>query len=215
MFQENAVKYLRNGKCKSFQTFATVFSTPENLLVAITGGLGTKESHFLSKNVFWENAVEYLRNSEYKSFLTFAIVFSTPENLLVGITGILGMTESHFLMKTVFWENAVGYLRNSECKSFQTFAIVFSTPENLLVQISGALRTKENHFSKLKHVLRKCSGVSQKQWMIELSNLCHCLQHPWKFTTRYFWSSRNKINHFLSWDLFSENAVEHLRNGEW
>ena len=62
-----------------------MFSTPENLLVGISGVLGIKESHFLSKNVFWENAVGYLRNSECWSFQTFAIVFSTPENLLVGI----------------------------------------------------------------------------------------------------------------------------------
>ena len=41
-----------------------LFSTPENLLVGITGALGTKKSHFLIKNVFWENAVEYLRNGE-------------------------------------------------------------------------------------------------------------------------------------------------------
>ena len=33
-------------------------------LLGIPGALGTKESHFLSKNVFWENAVGYLRNSE-------------------------------------------------------------------------------------------------------------------------------------------------------
>ena len=49
---------------KSFQTFANVFSTPENLLVGISGALGMKESHLLSWNMFWENAVEYLRNSE-------------------------------------------------------------------------------------------------------------------------------------------------------
>ena len=65
MFWENAVEYLRNSECKSFRTFAIVFSTPENLLVGISGALGTKENHFLSKNVFWENAVEYLRNSEW------------------------------------------------------------------------------------------------------------------------------------------------------
>ena len=45
------------------QTFAIVFSTPENLLVGISGALGMTESHFLSRNVFWENVV-YLRNSE-------------------------------------------------------------------------------------------------------------------------------------------------------
>ena len=44
--------------------FAIVFSTPENLTVEISGALGTKESHFVSKNVFWENAVGYIRNGE-------------------------------------------------------------------------------------------------------------------------------------------------------
>ena len=34
-------------------------------IVEITGALGMKESHFLSKNVFWENAVGYLRKSEW------------------------------------------------------------------------------------------------------------------------------------------------------
>ena len=74
-----------------------------------------KESHFLSKNVFWENAVGYLRNGECENFQTFAIVFSNPEHLLGGNSGAIGMKESHFLSKKVFWENAAGYLRNSEC----------------------------------------------------------------------------------------------------
>ena len=68
-----------------------MFSTTENLLVGISGALGMKEIHFLSKNVFWENAVGYLRNSECYSFQTFAIVFSTPKNFLVGISGALAM----------------------------------------------------------------------------------------------------------------------------
>ena len=33
---------------RSFQSFAIVFSTPENLIVGISGVLGMKESHFLS-----------------------------------------------------------------------------------------------------------------------------------------------------------------------
>ena len=49
---------------ESFQTFNIVFSTPENLPVDITAALGTKESHFLSYNMFSENPVGYLRNSE-------------------------------------------------------------------------------------------------------------------------------------------------------
>ena len=57
--------------------------------------------------------------------------------------------------------------------------------------------------SKLKHVLRKCSGVSQKWWKLEFSNLCHCVQHFWKLTSRDYWSSRNerkplsKLKHVL------------------
>ena len=116
VFWENAVEYIsQTVNAESFQTFAIVFSTPENLLVGISGALGTKESHYLSKNVFWENAVDYLTNSECESFQTFAIVFSTPENLLVGISGALGTKESHYLSKNVFWENAVEYLTNGEC----------------------------------------------------------------------------------------------------
>ena len=63
-FWENAVGHLRNRECKSFQTFAIVFSTLENLLVGISVALGMKVSKCLSKNMFWENAVEYLRNGE-------------------------------------------------------------------------------------------------------------------------------------------------------
>ena len=69
---------------------------------------------------------------------------------------------------------------------------MFSTPENLLVGISGALGIKESHFLSKKCVLWKCCGVSEKWWMLELSNLCNCVQHPWKLTSRDFWSSRNK-----------------------
>ena len=76
-------------------------------------------------------------------------------------------------------------------RDFKTFDIVFSTPENLLVGISEALGTQKKLLSKLKHVFRKCSGVSQKWWMLQISNLCHCVQQPWKLTSRDFWSSRN------------------------
>ena len=92
-----------------------MFSTPEHLLVGISGALGTKESHYLSKNVFKENAAKYPTNSECESFQTFAIVFSILENLIVVISGALGTKESHYLSKNVIWENAVEYLTNNEC----------------------------------------------------------------------------------------------------
>ena len=69
---------------------------------------------------------------------------------------------------------------------------MFSTPENLLVVISGALGTHESHFLSKNVFLRKCSGLPLKRWMLELSNLCHCVQYPWEFTSRNYWSSRNE-----------------------
>ena len=53
---------------------------------------------------------------------------------------------------------------------------------------------KRKPLSKQKCVLRKCCGVSQKWWMLELSNHCHCVWHPWKLTSRDFWSFRNAPN---------------------
>ena len=125
----NAVGNLRNSECWSFQTFAIVFSPPKNLLVEVSGALGMKESHFLSKNVFWENAVGNLRNSECWSFQTFAIVFSTPIDLLVDVSGALGMKESHFLSKNVFWENGVEYLRKVNAGDFKPLPLCSAPPK--------------------------------------------------------------------------------------
>ena len=49
---------------RAFKPLPLCISSPENLQVEISGALGMKESHYLSKNVFWENAVGYLRNGE-------------------------------------------------------------------------------------------------------------------------------------------------------
>ena len=69
-------------------------------------------------------------------------------------------------------------------------------------------------FSKQQCVLTKCCWVSQKQQMWERSNLGHCVQHPWKLTSRNFWNSGSEKSHFLSKNVFWGNAVGYLRNGE-
>ena len=70
---------------------------------------------------------------------------------------------------------------------------MFNTPENLQVGIT--LQNSRNNRKPLSQqkpcVLRKCCGVCQKRWMLELSNLCHCVQHPWKLTSRDVCSPRN------------------------
>ena len=77
-------------------------------------------------------------------------------------------------------------------KSFQTFAIVFSTSENLIEGICGVLGMERKPLSMQKYVLWKCCGLSQIQWMRGLSNLCHCVQHSWKLTNRYYWSCKKE-----------------------
>ena len=101
------------------------------------------------------------------------------------------MKESHFLSKNVFWENAVGYFRwwmlelSNLCHCVQH-------PWKLTSRDFWSSRNERMPLSKQKCDLRKCCGVSQKWWILELSNLCHCVQHPWKLTSRDFWSSRNE-----------------------
>ena len=41
---------------RAFKPLPLCSALPENWLVGISGALKMKESHFLSKNMFWENA---------------------------------------------------------------------------------------------------------------------------------------------------------------
>ena len=89
---------------------------------------------------------------------------------------------------------------------------MFSTPENLLVEIYGVLGIERKPLSKQKCVFEKMQwSISEPLWMLELSNVCHCVQHPWKLTSRDFWSSRNKGKSLSKLNMFSENAVKYLR----
>ena len=90
----------------------------------------------------------------------------------------------------------------------------FQHPRKLTSRDFWSSRNTWKPLSKLKHVLRKCSAVSKKWWMLELSNLCHCVQHPWKLTSRDFWSSTNDRKPLSKKNVFWQNAVEYLRNGE-
>ena len=83
--------------------------------------------------------------------------------------------------------------------------------KNLLVEIFWSSRNERKPLSKQKCVLWKCCGVSQKQWMLELSNLCYCVQHLWKLTVRDFWSSRNAPNTPMS----PPNGHPLVPQGEW
>ena len=42
----------------------------------------------------------------------------------------------------------------------------------------------------------------------------HCVQYPWNLLVEIFGALGMKGSHFLSKNVFWENAVEYLRNGE-
>ena len=111
------------------------------------------------------SAVEYLRN----------MCFQTFENAVDGIS-----------------ENAVGYEKwwmlelSNLCHCVQH-------PWKLTSRDVWSSRNKRKPLSKLNMCFEKMLwGISETWWMLELSNLCHCVQHPWKLTSRDVWSSRNK-----------------------
>ena len=93
----------------------------------------------------------------------------------------------------MFWENAVEYLRNMWMPELLKLCHCVQHPWKLTSRDFWSSRNERKHLSKEKCVLwETCCGVSQKQWLLELSKLCQCVQHPWKLTSRDFWSSRNK-----------------------
>ena len=103
------------------------------------------------------------------------------------------MKENHFLRKMCFEKMLWGISETVNARAFKYLCHCVQHPENLLVGISGALGMKENPLSEGETCFwENAYGVSQKWWMLELSNLCHCVQHPWKLTSRDFWSSRNE-----------------------
>ena len=59
--------------------------------------------------------------------------------------------------------------------SFETCPIVFSSPENILV----------GNGMKDRAFLKNAVGYLR-------NGECHCVQQPWKLTSRDFWSSRNE-----------------------
>ena len=50
--------------------------------------------------------------------------------------------------------------------------------------------------------------------MLELSNLCHCVQHTWKDISRDFEALGMKESYFLRKKKFWENAVGYLKHSE-
>ena len=139
-----------------------------------------------------------------RAFKPLPLCSAFPWKLLVGISGALGTKESHFLItcfakrcfEKMLW--SISLSKKNMCVLSQKDWVLPNLchcvlhPWKLTSRDFWSSRNKRKPLSQLKHVLRKCSGVSQKQRVLELLNLCHCVLHPWKLTNRDFWCSRNK-----------------------
>ena len=79
-----------------------MFSTPENLVVGITGALEMKETHFLSKIYFQKMQWSNSETVNARAFKPLSLCSAPLKNLVVGISGALEMKESHFLSNNVF-----------------------------------------------------------------------------------------------------------------
>ena len=120
----------------------------------------------------------YLWNGECYSFQTLAIVFNTHENLLVGISGALVMNENHSLRKKMCFEKMLwGTSEMVNARTFNPF-LLCSAPMNTYLCTLWSSRNKIKPLSRQKCDFRKCCGVSQKWWMVGLTNICHCVQPP-------------------------------------
>ena len=152
----------------------------------------------------------YLRNGECQNFQPFAIVFSIHENLLVGISGaVKPLSKQKCVLRKCHRVYQKWWILEHS-----TLCNCVQHPWKLTCRDFWSSRNNRKPLSKQKCVLIKCCGVSQKWWMPELSILSHCVQYPWKLACRDFWSSRKKRKSLSKQNMFWENAVGYLGNGE-
>ena len=169
-----------------------MFSTPEKLLVGISGALGMKESCFLSKNVFWENAVGYLK-----------------KQWMIELSNLCHCVQHSWKVTSRdFWSsrNVRKPLSKQKCvlrkccgvsqktvnaKAFKPLPLC-SAPWKSTSRDFWSSRNESKPLSKQNVFWENAVGYLKKQWMLELSNLHFCVQHPWKVTSRDLWSSRNE-----------------------
>ena len=147
----------------------------------------------------------FLRNGEYaRAFKHFPLCSASLQNLLVGITGTLSNDRKTLSkLKHVLWEYAAEISQKMvNARAFKPLPLCSSFLINLTSRDYWNSRNERKPLSQLEHDLRKCSAISQKWWMLKLSNLCHCVHHPQNLIVEISRALRIKENHFLSKRVF-------------
>ena len=166
-----------------------------------------KESHFLSKNVFWKIAVLEFSN------LCHCVLH--PWKLSSRDFWSSRNKRKLLSKQKCVLRKCCGVSQNWWVLELSNHCHCVPYPWNLTSKDYWSSRNERKPLSQLNHVLRKCSRVSQKQWMPELSNLSHCvLALHEKLLVEISGALWMKESHFLSKNMFWENAVEYLRKTE-
>ena len=135
-----------------------------------------------------------------KALQTLAIVFSTPQNLLVSnFWSSRNKSKPLSQLKHVFSENAVAYLRNAAVLELANLCHCVMHPSKLTNKDFWSSRDTRNPFLKQKSFLRTFAIVFSmpENWLVAISG-----------------ALGTNVSHFLSRNVFWENAVGYLRNGE-
>ena len=161
-----------------------MFSTLENRFVGISGAEWMKVIHFLPKNMFWENAIRvFQKQSIARACQTFTIVFSTPWKPFSRHFWSWRKESNQLSMqKYVLWKCSWRYLWNGELLELSNLFHWVQHPRKLTNRHFWSSRNwKKAHFVIKNVCLTKyCESISDTWWMLELSNLCHCVQDTWK-----------------------------------
>ena len=138
--------------------------------------------------------------------------WSSRNNRILHWDTPLHFLKTHFCLQSGFLSFRV--LQKSLLVSYYCKLHCVQHPWKLTSMEFWSSRNNRKPLSHQECVLKKCCGVSQKWWMLELSNLSHCVQHPWNILVGITGALQMKESHFLSKNVFWENAVGYLRNSE-
>ena len=157
-----------------------MFITPENLLVGISGALGTKEKPFSKQKCVFEKMLQGISETVTAGAFKPLPLCSAPEKLTSrDYWSSRNTWKPRSKLKHVF-RNCNGVSLKLWMLDFLNLCHCVQHPWKLTNRNFWSSRNERKPLSQLKHVFRKCSGVSQKRSMLELSNICHCNSAPLK-----------------------------------
>ena len=188
--------------------------TPENLLVGITGALGTKESHFVSKKCVLRKFCGVCQKWWILELSNLCHCVQHPWKLTSRHYWSSRHERQPLCQQKYILRKCCGVSQKQCMLELSNLCHCVQHPWKVIGRNFMSYWHERKPVCQQKCVLRKFCGVCQKWWMLELSNLCHFVQHPCKVSSGDFWRSMNKRSHSGSKNVFWENSVGYVRNGE-